>query len=290
MPIDFSWCQSAFAYWPTSSGPTAGASFPLFVIGSLSSLSFAGLLLWLWVQQRRGMRSDTTGMGSSTGSSPLIFPLYVKVLWGGLFATVFDTVLGVFVPSTTGLGFVQASEDRADGREHETAVAAALYGITWGMYHFVFEGVALLMLNPGVGSVAARKSATLAGIWAIITTLVQALSRYNEGHIANIVLSVTWAAVLAVFYGCLWLLPASRLFRRPCVRLYSRFWCLMRLFVSLSNVLRHFDVSIGYCFYMLDVAIFQSPTVAFVVYKCLLRDCQYCQHAQNTHIRRERCY
>jgi len=187
MTINFSWCKDAFTWWPTSTGVTAHASFPLFLNGCITSASFMALLAYLWLQKRRGMRGEQHG--SSTGSSPLIFPLYVRVLWCGLFATVFDTSVSLFVAGTTGLGADWKGLNSDGVSEHDTVLPSLLFGVTWGMYHFVFEGVALLMLNPGVGSVAARKTATLAGIWALVTCVTCGLSRYNEGHLANVVMT-----------------------------------------------------------------------------------------------------
>lgn len=49
----------------------------------------------------------------------------------------------------------------------------------------------------------------------------------------------------------------------------------MRTYILLTVVLRYFNVKFGFCMYMVGTLGFQSPVVAFVVYSCLLRDCQY---------------
>ena len=279
MVVSFSWCRSAFEYWPgpndRGSGLFADASLIMLILGCLSFSAFLGIHFYLWRQKRRAIRMAAVDAGLGVGgsasasgaSSPLIFPLYNKILVFCTLATLIDTLNGLFIG--TG-GLVNRSQGGGNA-----LLASILYGGVWAVYHFVFEGIALLMLNPGVGSFAARKSAGLAFIWAMVTWFVQTWSNYADGDTISMILSVMWSCSLIVFYLVLWLAPLRILFRRPCVYSYARFWALMRLFVSIANVLRFYEFTSGFCLYILAVAGFQSPTVAYVVYTCLLRDCQY---------------
>lgn len=178
------------------------------LLGSLCFVSFLALIWWLHFQNSRA-RTD----GFSEGrTSTLIFPLYTKVLWLGALATLADALSNLLTP--TGIP--------PNGRR---SYSMLFYGAVWGLYHFVFEGVALLMLHDGVGSVAAKKSALFAGLWAVFTWFVQlAVMELDAGTTLGFALNVTWSGLLILFYGALWLLPISVLFRRPCVFSYARFW------------------------------------------------------------------
>lgn len=137
MPVNFHWCQSAFEYWPGSTDIFRGASLAMLLLGGTSFLSFIGILLWLHVQKRRALR----GADAAYHSSPLIFPLYNKVLWCGAAATLIDTTCSLFVPTATGLGRWREEENAGSEPDARSKLlAAALYGGVWACYHFVFEG------------------------------------------------------------------------------------------------------------------------------------------------------
>jgi serine/threonine protein kinase len=237
----------------------------MLIINLTCFFAFLVLQIWLWRQRVRINREAYMDGGvsavSSARSSTLIFPLYIKILWVCTLSTLIDAMSNIFLPT--------------DISGNNSVLHSFLYGGVWASYHFVFEGIAVLMLNPGVGAISARRSALLAGIWAIFTWLLQATVSWQEGSAYSLALSAVWSLMLIVFYLCLWLLPMRILFRRPCIYAYARFWVFMRGFLLISIFLRYYGKTFGFCVYLFTEAAFQSPFVAYVVYSCLLRDCQY---------------
>jgi hypothetical protein len=87
----------------------------------------------------------------------LTFPLYTKILWVCCFACVYDFAADLMFP-------FHLDKPNSVGSRCRPAFAMQLpaqrfllarslvYGSAWALYHFVFEGIAFLLIPPGAVS------------------------------------------------------------------------------------------------------------------------------------------
>jgi serine/threonine protein kinase len=142
----------------------------------------------------------------------------------------------------------------------------------------VTEGVALLLMQKGLGVFAAQTAFKRAGIWAIVTLAFQIVI-YKKGEDRSFAASMIWQLALLVFYGGLWLLPQRRLFRRPAVIYYARTWFLFRLLCMTASTLFYFNKthSTGSCLYVIGNLFPFAIGEPLLLYYTLLQDSKWWQ-------------
>ena len=143
----------------------------------------------------------------------------------------------------------------------------------------VTEGVALLLMQKGLGIYAAQTSFKQASIWAVITLGFMVLSFHKEDPERSFIASITWQSLLVIFYGGLWLIPQKRLFRRPAVIFYARSWCLFRLLCMSATLLYYFKETnpAGSCVYVLGNLFPFAILEPLLLYYTLLQDSKWWQ-------------
>ena len=152
---------------------------------------------------------------------------------------------------------------------------AILYAMLYALERFVIEGVALLLMEKGMGLHSAKRCLLKAFVWAIFSfTLFFFFYMYPS---VSFQLAVAWNVVVCIFYGVLWLAPSTKLFRRPAAINYAIFWLFAQL-ISLSSVLMYnypSTAAVGNCTFAFGVVLLHSFCEPVVVYRTLLRDCRY---------------
>jgi len=200
----------------------------------------------------------------------------------------------------------------------------------WGLQHIIIEGVAILLMQKGLGYQALWKTFQVSSCWGVVcvfaqmgkvllllllfsllsgdTVLYQCTGflfiskranlltccptalHVNNNPYPNIHINVVnltappgiyrnavlllWFLSMLGFYGVLWLAPRQRLFRRPAVYWYAKFWFFYRLSIMTLYLLEDWNVTavaancVNIFIRFLLFALFQP----FVTYKALMVD------------------
>lgn len=191
----------------------------------------------------------------------VIFPPYVRILWVSAFSNAYIGFLFLFVP-------VRITAQDKDASEY-------LYPIAWAIQHFVIEGIAFMFMQKGCGIGATRTSMKYATVWALITYFLMQLW-YSTTHVVSITFYMIWSGIMLVFFGCVWLLPQERLYRRPVAVWYSKFWFLFRIVPTITYCFSQsrIDVleNIGNCGYTFGPLLLFPLIQPYICYRALLED------------------
>ena len=151
------------------------------------------------------------------------------------------------------------------------------YAGIWGIYHFVLEGIAFLLLQQGAGILATRRAAWLALIWGLLTFGMHFWSFWTDNDLLSYALVACWEVATISFYAAVRFLPISMLFRRPAVYHFAAFWAFFRLCSLVGSTLDYYDLEAGSCVYVFSNWVFFGILKPFIVYFTLLKDSQYWQ-------------
>lgn len=217
------------------------------------------ILYFVKLQEYYAQSGDTRALQS------VIFPLYVRILWANAFVNLYIGLI-CFAFDFHPYGGEGSRGDRWT------------FATMWALQHLVVEGVAILLMQKGLGINAARKAFKRAFAWGLWTLFVQ-ISIYNTRHEVAFALNLSWNAMLFAFYFCLWVTPQRRLYRRPAVIMYARFWCLFRAYCSLSSLLYYDEVTagLGNCFYVFGSLFGFAFLEPLVLYYTFLQDSRWWQ-------------
>ena len=259
-----------FDVWAYHADALPFCSVASLVLAALQLSTVAVVIVWL----RR--QAALAQMGDEVAGQRLIMPIYNTVLYGIALSQVLHTVLDLLY----GQGRLERAQpddgDAArDGAEY--TVFAALYGLVWGLSHFISEGVAVFLMQHGAGfgtiGVAVRRGAFAALLTAGAYTVRFLLP--SDSYV-GLGLMLLWEVVLVAFYGALLLAPETWVHRRPAAMPYALFWLLLRLVHLPSMGLVFWSYDAGYCVEMVEQTLF-SALFPFVAYRVLLLDSLYWQ-------------
>lgn len=199
---------------------------------------------------------------SITSASPnLVFPFYNPIL-------IANALVNISVGLVTLLFDLHPfddqqirNDDRYDDDSYDktrSLVSIYVFAVLWAIQHVVVEGVAVLLMQKGVGVHAATRSLKLALIWGSITLLSQ-IGIYQLNHLHRLdqendddtntsgggsvylslsfSINIIWQSSLLIFYVVLWLFPQKRLYRRPSVIMYACIWTIFRLMNIVAAIL-----------------------------------------------------
>jgi hypothetical protein len=260
-----------FDVWAYHADALPFCSVASLVLAALQLSTVAVVIVWL----RR--QAALAQMGDEVAGQRLIMPIYNTVLYGIAMAQVLHTVLDLLY----GQGRLERAQSAPNGGAArdgaEYTVFAALYGLVWGVSHFISEGVAVFLMQHGAGfgtiGVAVRRGAVAALLTAGAYTVKFLLP--SDSYV-GFGLMVLWEVVLVAFYGALLLAPETWVHRRPAAMPYALFWLLLRLVHLPSTGLVFWSYDAGYCVEMAEQALF-SALFPFVAYRVLLLDSLYWQ-------------
>lgn len=238
---------------------TSKPSAFLLAMGSIQLLAAVCLVVY-GVKHRRWAQDGR--VDERTASGRVIFPQYFLILYLCAFACGFGAIVDFL------LAFVL---------QPSSLLAGLLFGAEFALFHFVFEGVAILLCFSGVGYRALLQTALLSAIWAIVSFVANSIGEVYPG--IEIYTEPIWSGCLFVFYLALWLCPTKWLFRRPAIYRYAIFWCFSRALLITADILRGFQLDLGHCFELLSSSGLLSFYTPYAVYAALLHDSQYWQGA-----------
>lgn len=187
----------------------------MIVLGVLYLIMSVLIIYFIKIQERYAQSGDDKAVQS------VIFPVFVNTLW-------LNAMVNVYV------GIVALAFNFNPFQNTDKAAIWA-FAIMWALQHMVVEGVAVLLMQKGLGMNAAVRTFKIIFVWGLITLFVQ-WAVYNAQRVPAFVLNVLWNAVLVVFYLVLWLTPRKYLYRRPAAMLYAKFWTFFRSIALLATI------------------------------------------------------
>ncbi|RYH02454.1 hypothetical protein EON65_47920 [archaeon] len=135
--------------------------------------------------------------GREEAAKSVIFPVFVQVLWLSIFSNLLAGLVVTFVPLNPVGG--------------NSVVSSLAYSLVTACRHAVNEGIAIMLMQKGCGFHAAKKAASYACLWGIITFGLMYYI-YAKVSVLSAVLEVVWDLCLLAFYGVLWLAPLDKVF------------------------------------------------------------------------------
>ena len=140
------------------------------------------------------------------------------------------------------------------------------------------EGVALLLMQKGLGVHAARQALQRALLWGGVTLLTQSLV-YTQDATTSFAVSMVWQSSLLVFYSCLWFTPQKHLYRRPAAIFYAQTWVVYRA-ISMGATIMYFipaTHSVGNCVFVFGSLFPFAVLEPVLMYYTLLQDSMWWQ-------------
>ena len=263
--------------------PDFKASTLTFIFGVLQVLTSFLIVLYLYCHSNFANRNTTDSTLDALTSSrrefvesttshrneQLVLPVYHLCLWGVAMADLLQGVFNVIFPISPGGG-------------NPFFPTSILFGLSYGVYHFVLEGIAFLLAQQGVGRYSLRRSLTLAFFWGIVTFGIQVIAfRMQPKSILHYSATLCWEAIMFFFYFILafwpvkWL-PGRCCTRRPALRkIYAPFWAVLRFLSCTSIVLQMYSIDFGICLYDLGVLMPFAILKPFVIYFALRSDSRF---------------
>jgi hypothetical protein len=261
-------CYDFYSSYPASEyfpGVFGNVGIGGMIIGVVYFCSSAITIAWIRKQQHNAL------MGMEGAAKHVVFPIYLPIMWVSALS---DAFLGMVI------FFVKVSTTGTTIWPHAIIIAAAL-----GIQHVVIEGIAIILMQYGCGMRAMRVAGMTGGAVGLATFLA-VLFYYRDGSTSNVssIIYFCWLFALLAFYATLWLMPQKRLYRRPAVIFYAKFWTLFEVMVILAEVVGAFGPhtipeasTVSACVYnvvALPVFVVFKP---FIMYTTLLMESKWWQ-------------
>jgi hypothetical protein len=211
-------CNDFYSSYPASEylpGVFGNVGIGGIVIGFVYFCSCAITIAWIRKQQHNAL------MGMEGAAKHVVFPIYLPIMWVSALSDAF-VGLAIF--------FVKTSTDGSTIWSNAIITALAV-----GTQHVVIEGIAVILMQYGCGMRAMRVAGITGGVIGLITFLT-AMFYYRLGETSDVsvILYFCWMLGLLAFYATLWLAPQQRLYRRPAVIFYAKFWTLFQVMVIVA--------------------------------------------------------
>lgn len=254
-------CTNILEFYPINRfipGAPDDIGFFMLVTGAINV--FMSLLTLVWIKTQESLAQKYGGEGVRS----VVFPIFVKVLYASAICNIYTAGIVTFVP-------LKATGDNE-------GLTSVLYATMWTLEHGILEGIAILLMRKGCGMQAVIKAGKITGLWMIETFVVFLIVFKVQGVVSE-TLQLLWDFQIFFFYLYLWLAPQNRLFRRPAVILYAKFWLYYRV-ANIIIILLFFSPATssagacGYIFISLGVfSVFQP----IICYWTLLQDSRWWQ-------------
>ena len=194
--------------------PAVGySSMPYFICGTVATIFLLYVAWNLYVTRntvRRGMKSID-----------VILPMYQFPVW-------YVITVGIIIGITNIIGIQQ--------EQIYTSI------VKWGLYRVAVDGLAVFLMHNGIGMRALRHAVIGGLFWSTVTSGTILFAYFESGYKAYSYTTITWLALTAIFYLCMWLIPQRFVHRRPAMVTYA-FWnvVILLLFIAVCVFLAQED-------------------------------------------------
>lgn len=249
--------------------PGAGS----FLLGLTRICAFTFLLANNFRNRHRLKKYEANSLDVARG---LVLPSYYPCVYSLM--TV-DAISGLFDIFLSAYGLSEANRLQA---------FSWLLPFECGVFHSIFEGIAIFTLMYGAGISSFRYSVKYATIWGVITTSVFFVefrltfdvhdgTFHEENKEVAYIIFIIYNFVLLLFYSCILFLPNDILYKRPAATPYAIFNIILVIFWMLMvSVIRYHSTN-DICGFAIAGLILIALLQPFVVWITLVRDSQYWQ-------------
>jgi hypothetical protein len=233
------------------------------VMIALAVFYFSGSLViiyWIKIQERYAK------LGNDVSVQSVIFPVFVQALW-------INAVVNVYV------GVVMLSFNYIPYENSTDRPAIWAFSTMWALQHSITEGVAVLLMQKGLGRNGAIRTMKIVTSWGLISLFVQ-WAGYNASLYASVTIEIIYNLFLISFYMALWLVPLKNLYRRPAAIPYAKFWAIFRIVALLNAVFYAIpatEYTVAECFYTFGTLYPFALLEPFVMYFTFLQDSRWWQ-------------
>jgi hypothetical protein len=222
---------------------------------------FMSLLIMFFInyQEKQALRGDDRAVQS------VIFPIFVKMLW-------MNAIINIYIAMI----MICFDFNPYEVSSNEGGVWA--FAIMYALQHWLIEGVAILLMQKGLGRNAAFRSLRIAILWGLFSLFVH-WGLLNSNRTLAFSLDFCWNMLLLFFYSFLWLAPLKRWYRRPAAIFYAQVWAIYRLTVIIFSAFYFIPATAGVapCFYtfgsLFPFALFEP----ILMYYTFLQDSKWWQ-------------
>ena len=164
----------------------------------------------------------------------------------------------------------------AKSLEKTNIFESLLVGLVWGTWHLFIDGVAIMLLQKGVGVKSYLAGIRITLLFSIVTTACIAVARESDpDSLQKILPVILFNIFMATFYGFIAFAPSAWLFRRTAIYIYARFWVVVRFgaliggLMDLSN--NPLSPCVNFIFETVVFTIFQP----LILYQTFAKDSSY---------------
>jgi hypothetical protein len=204
-------------------------------------------------------------MGDDQAVQSVVFPVFVKIMW-------LNAIINIYI------AFIVFCFDFDPYQVSGDEAGTWAFSLMYTLQHCIIEGVAILLMQKGLGKNAAMKTIKYISIWSAFSLFVH-WGRLNPDRTLAMVMDLIWNILLLIFYLILWLAPLQRLYRRPAALFYAEFWALYRVVVITLTSMFYIrqTTHVAECFYtfgcLFPMAIFEP----IILYYTFLQDSKWWQ-------------
>jgi hypothetical protein len=189
------------------------------VMIALGALYFIMSLLIIYFIKRQEWKAQ---QGDDQAVKSVVFPIFVQVLW-------INAAINIYI------AFIALAFDFSPYVTTTNQGAIWAFSLMWSLQHCLVEGVAILLMQKGLGRNAAVKAIRLICFWGIFAFMVH-WTEYNAPGVPSLLLDIVWNLSILAIYGSLWFTPMKNLYRRPAAIFYGKFWFLFRCCLILISI------------------------------------------------------
>jgi len=122
-------------------------------------------------------------------------------------------------------------------------------GIIWGLQHLLLDGIGVLLVQPGIGRRAIRRSFIITTPWAIITVLAVGMSCKAQGDshgTSGTIILMVYYFVEMILFIIVGFIPCWRR-PRPAIRMWAAVWILLRILAEIALFVQIYHPEVGSC-------------------------------------------
>ncbi|EDQ90859.1 uncharacterized protein MONBRDRAFT_6777, partial [Monosiga brevicollis MX1] len=231
-------------------------------VGGVQLVAYLALFVWHLRAQRKARQGD------ERAGQVIITKAYMYIIYG------FGISLLLFLLGSVFFHSKPFASDVGD-------LAGVYWGFSGFVYHFVLEGIVVLLCFKGIGRDAFQQACLVTFVLAILVGAAQGLtyiiqSRYPS-HDYGLYIQIGYESVLFVFYLFVVLAPRKWLYRRPAAIFYACCWTAYRPGYMVLFILMYKGYDGAYCGYMIFTWLMFGVAKPLIIYYTLYLDSLYWQ-------------
>ena len=214
-----------------------GNTYGNLIYSALAAITQISLLLTLFYR-RRLLRSSSKAISPNSISTHLlpVHILYIRIV-------VVIYFINAIVVNIPGLSDTVRPAAHPYDHDADDVLPCIVKGIIWGLEHLCIDGVAVLLVQPGIGKRAIWTSLVWTIPWAVFTGIYGAFTcyYYNSTYL-NLLYSVLHLSIyLIVGFSKCTCLPCRQ--KRPAFRTYALSWIVLQSFNIITNMIGFFGLN-----------------------------------------------